>query len=146
MKLAQIALYAEMANKTDEAVKALKAISDETGGEGLMDAILGWCDTLIGNTPGIEVGKPVKVAWMEAETRRINSGPDEVHPTAVWAGQLIAARAADDADTFHALLESVPHQPPTAMGDHVYALLQMVSLNLREVVKARDTVRRAPSA
>ncbi|GHE32071.1 hypothetical protein GCM10017673_38570 [Streptosporangium violaceochromogenes] len=146
MELATVALHAAMAGDTGRAVKAMQAISDETGGEGLMDAILAWCDTLIGHTPGIEVGKPVALTWMEAETRRINTGPDEVRPTAVWAARLIAARAADDADTFHALMESVPHQPPTAMGDHVWELVQMVALNLREAAKARGSARRsAPS-
>ena len=146
MELAAVAMHAATAGDTGRAMKAMQTISDETGGEGLMDAILGWCDTLIANTPGIEVGKPVAIAWMEAETRRINTCPDEVRPTAVWAARLIAARAANDEATFHALMESVPHQPPTAMGDHVWELVQMVALNLRDVVKAREAVRRPAPA
>lgn len=131
MELAGVALYAAMADDTDKAVDAVKAISEETGGEGLMDAILGWCDTLIVRTPDLEIGKPVKIAWMEAETRRINDGPHEVRPTARWAGRLLAARAADDHDTFMALMDSIPHGPKD-VGDHVWELVQMVALNLRQ--------------
>ncbi|TMR11047.1 hypothetical protein ETD86_37005 [Nonomuraea turkmeniaca] len=129
MDLARIALWAAVRDDNDRAVAALKAINEETGGEGLMDAILGWCDTAIAHI-GIEVGKPVKIAWMEAETQRINSGPDEVRPTARWAGRLLAARAADDHDTFMALIDTIPGGPKD-VGDHVWELVQMVALNLR---------------
>lgn len=133
MDLARTALWAAVRDDTDQAVAAVKSISSETGGEGLMDAILGWCDTAIAQA-GVEVGAPIRIAWMEAETLRVNAGPEEVRPTARWAGRLLAARAADDQDMFMALMDSIPHDPK-AVGDHVWELVQMVALNLRGVAE-----------
>ena len=45
MELATTALHAAMAGDTEKAVEAVQAIDGETGSSGLMDAILGWCDT-----------------------------------------------------------------------------------------------------
>ena len=129
MDLARIALHAAMRDDTDQAIRAVKAISDETGGEGLMDAILGWCDTAIANE-GIATGTPIRIAWMEKSTGRINAGPEEVRPTARWVGRLLAARAADDQDMFMALMDSIPDDPKD-VGDHVWELVQMVALNAR---------------
>ncbi len=140
MELARVALHSEMQGRTVQAAAAVQAISDETGGTGLMDAILAWCDTALASMPGVEIGKPIKIAWMEAESRRIQTRPGEVRPTAVWAGRLLAARAADDPETFHALLESVPREPKTVLGEHVFELLQSVALILRDVAEARRVV------
>lgn len=132
IRLASVALNRAIAQDWDRATKAVQRISDECGQVGVGRAILGWSDTLIsrmGHTPG----KPVAIAFQQAETGRIDTADSEYVPDRVrWAGRVIAARAADDQPTWDALMAALPDDGK-AIGEHVAAVLETVALMLRRM-------------
>lgn len=129
MELATTALHAAMAGDTEKAVQAIQAIDGETGSGGLMDAILGWCDTYAAHLH--HGGRWAMPAWKLDGSDTI-TGPEGVPVEFVWAGRLIIARANDDQAAFIGLVNAVP-QDSTVMGDHIWALLSTVALSLRQL-------------
>jgi hypothetical protein len=128
LQMAADALNAAIAEDWDAARKTLRNLSDEHGGEGVGIALLGWCDVLISKTLGLR-GSAVELLFMEKSTGAIGHArrvPREVS----WAGQMLAARAANDRDTWDALLQSLPDST-IAASVYVSALLEVVALNLR---------------
>lgn len=122
------ALDAMMRRQPEEAAGHLA----DVGGEDLLTVILGLCDTYIGRIHGPEAyGKPLRMAWWAVETGSLEYDPDKVPPRPRWAGQVIAARAADDEAAFMALMR----QPAEGadLGDHVTALLDMVAQSLNNL-------------
>jgi hypothetical protein len=77
-----------------------------------------FCDTTIGiqrdmrGLPPMEDGVPedgpVRPAWVNADTGQLTMDADALPPAVRWAGQLIAARAALDFESFQALLTAMP--------------------------------------
>ncbi|MEV6980043.1 hypothetical protein AB0M95_02090 [Sphaerisporangium sp. NPDC051017] len=86
-------------------------MSAEHGGEGVglampaMPAMLAKIDTLIARTPGLARGMRVRLVWQDQETKE-RTDIAEIDPVERRAGQLIAARVADDRDTFRALVQA----------------------------------------
>lgn len=98
-----------------------------------------FCDTTIslqrkirGMPPpqdGVPEDGPVRPAWLNAETGRLTMDADDLPPAVRWAGQLVAARAAMDADSFQALLKAMPADG-LRRGEYAGALLMScVTLN-----------------
>lgn len=131
IKLATAALHAGMRGDWQAATRATQDINDRHGGDALLVAMLAWVDTFVVHRTGGSVSdKPVALAFQNAETGEIGSAAD-VRPEVRWAGQMIAARVADDKATWDALLATVPTDPKV-VGAHVGALLEAVALGLRE--------------
>ena len=129
VQLAGVALTAARANDWPRAVKMLQRINDECGPDGAGRALLSLCDTAIAEM-GIPPGAPVHIQYKNIDTQQVQ-GADEVEKReVVWAGRMLAARAAQDQDTWDALIETLPDDP-RVMGQHALALLQMVALNPR---------------
>lgn len=135
IRLATDALHAALADDWARATRAVQRTSDECGAEGVARAILGWSDTLIGRMPGGK-GKPVRLAFMEAESGRIDTNADDVPPRVRWAGRVLAARAADDKATWDALMDALPDDGQV-IGEYVSAVLEMVALTLGRIGDAR---------
>lgn len=136
-QLAADALNAAIDDDISRASKAVKAISDEAGGEGLGWAVTAWCDTLIlhyrraTGTPGDAIVQP---GWQHADTGEKTTDPGDVPAEARWAGRVIAARAALDHTAYDALFQSLP-EDGAAVGDHVTMLLSMAGLTLRSLLE-----------
>lgn len=135
LRLAGNALRAAYADNLPLANTIIERIDAECGVEGVTLAILGWSDTLIKRTPHL-TGKPVRLAFMNADSGRVDENADDVPQEVRWAGRLIAARAADDEQTWNALIDALPRDE-AAVGRHVGHLLQMVALNLRHLDQAK---------
>jgi hypothetical protein len=93
IRLASAALRFGMADQWKPVARAIQKISDECGGEGIGRAILGWSDTLISRQPEA-AGKPVRLVFMNADTRQVDRDAADVPEPFRWAGRVIAARAA----------------------------------------------------
>ncbi|RCG21952.1 hypothetical protein DQ384_36445 [Sphaerisporangium album] len=126
------ALNAALRSDGDAPVNAISALSQQHGGEGVGQAMVAWIDTLIARTPGLARGMRVRLVWEDFQTRQ-RSDISDVDPVEMWAGQLIAARVADDRDTFRALLQAIPCGDSDAPGSYVGGLLEAVALNLEHV-------------
>jgi len=136
-RLATDALNAAIRDDSRRAGLAIKAISDEAGGEGLAYAVTAWCDTLIlhyRRVTGTPDNAPVRPGWHHADTGERTTDPGDVPAEARWAGRVIAARAALDHDAYRALLDSLP-EDGAAVGDHVAMLLSVTGLTLRSLLE-----------
>lgn len=136
-QLAADALNAAIDDDGDRAAKAVKAISDEAGGEGLGWAVTAWCDTLIlhyRHATGTPDDAPIRPGWLHAGTGERTTEADDVPVEARWAGRVIAARAALDHPAYDALFRSLP-EDGAAVGDHVTMLLSMTGLTLRSLLE-----------
>jgi hypothetical protein len=125
MTLATVALHAAMAGDWDKATDAVQRISDECGAVGIGRAILGWSDTMIARlVTGHIPGQPIRLAFQQVETGRIDTDADKVPAEVRWAGRVIAARAANDHATWDALMDALPDDGQ-AIGAHVAKVLEM---------------------
>lgn len=105
--LASRALGSALAGRWEEAADATRQISDVHGGTCLPQVMLAWIDVLGAVTGITEYGPGVHLSFLDTEAGAIRTA-DTVPPEVAWAGRLVAARFADDEDTFRALLRAVP--------------------------------------
>lgn len=135
VKIATVALHRAMAGDLEDAASYIKRLD---GTEGLITAIIGWCDTFIAQVIGdVEYGaQPVRMALWCAETGEVETA-DEAPVHARWAGRLISARLANDEAGFMALLKA-PDEG-AQLGDAIMGLLQSVAIS----IKNADTLRAA---
>lgn len=142
IELGRTALWAAVAEDWPRAQAATQEIGDRFGGDGVMVAALAWIDTTLTRVPGMgyaaDNGRKVALAFREETTGRAETAAD-VPPGVAWAGRLMAARSADDQDTFEALVNSV--ESDEQFGQYIADLLLMVATNLRPVVEAARQVR-----
>lgn len=129
LRLASDALRCAVAGDRERAFRVVERIGDECGGEGLALAMVGWSDTLIARVPNL-TGKPVRLAFMQADSGRVDENADDVPAEVRWSGRLLAARAADDRQTWNALIDALP-EDGEQVGHHVGCFLGMVALNIR---------------
>jgi hypothetical protein len=132
LELSTVALHSAQLENWARAATAVKALNDELGGEGIMFALAGWCDTLIVRQQEIMGGQDgdiARPAWLNATTGEVALDADDVPPPVRWAGRLVAARAALDHDAWDALIASIP-DAPMAASEHVSALLNSVAMTL----------------
>ena len=137
IQLATEALHAAMADDTERARSAIEAINAELGGAGVTLAIVAWCDTLViqyRKVTGTPDDAPVRLAWQHAETGDISATGNDVSAEARWAGQVVAARAAQDKAGFNALLGSLPRDG-WAIGGYISSLLHCCALTLRRLAE-----------
>jgi hypothetical protein len=129
-----------MAGRNQAATKALNRIGDETGSEGMSIAICSWIDTVSARLRQLGMpeanGMPVRPMWINDETEAV-ADADGVPPAVRWAGQLAAARAAKDRQTWEALIMALPEDPSEA-GQHIWALLSGAALTLRSLPLPRS--------
>lgn len=140
LRLAAIALQSAMSDDHAKASRAVQALSDEFGGEGVMLAIHAWTDTLIAayrQVTGTPDDAPVRPGWINSDSGAVATDADDVPCEVRWAGRFIAARAVMDLPSCHALLESLPDDGE-AIGRHVSALLNMAGLTLRSLQRRQS--------
>ena len=133
MKIATIALHRAMAGDMEDAASYMSRLN---GTDGLVDAILGLCDTFIARVIGeTEYGsRPVQMLLMNTETGEVQTADDApVH--ARWAGRLIAARLANDEVGFMALLKAPAEG--AQLGDAIMGLLQSVAISVNQADRLR---------
>lgn len=127
IQLARHALRVAAAGDLPRAHRIIARIRDETGSDGLMHALATWCDMLIRNAPEYAPG-PVTLRWVDAATGRPRTGNDQIPPDIEWAGQFIAAYAADDPATAAALISTVT---PDNVTGRVNAVLDQAILRIQ---------------
>ncbi|PZG49869.1 hypothetical protein C1I98_11175 [Spongiactinospora gelatinilytica] len=128
-KLAAASLGAAVRDDWPAASRTLQALADRFGGDGAVIAMLGWIDTFLDRYGRPAAGQQVRLLFKEETTGTIG-GADSVSDDVQWAGQLMAARAADDQTAFDALINSAPDDE--TWSRNVAAVLQLTALGLRE--------------
>lgn len=126
---ARLALELAVNDDLPAATDVLAALAGAHGLRGVLRAVQAWLDTVLearGVTMGASAG--VRLGFVELETGELTDA-DQAPPRQVWAGRLLAARAADDEAAFRALIDSVPDRDE--LGHRVNAVLAMCALNLR---------------
>jgi hypothetical protein len=113
--VASAILNAEINGDRQTAGRYLQQISNDYGSAGVELAIRTWCDTLtiIQHQPaGLPDGTPVitRPVWLKPGTGE-RMDIENVTPWFRWAGQIVAARASMDQDTYNALLAALPDDP-----------------------------------
>lgn len=127
-ELARRALWLASRDELERAVRTVERMAREHGVGAVPEAMQAWMDTVL-RARGLPVtGEPVTLTFVEPGTGQI-SGADDVTPEWAWAGRLIAARAADDPDTYRALIDSVPDN--AVWSRRVTTVLVMCAVNLR---------------
>lgn len=142
-ELATAALHAAMREDWTGASKAMRSLSEETGSNGVMFAVLRYCDTIIGRQLAMR-GLPddawdggVRMAWLNVDHGTLGHAgqvPDSVR----WAGQLVAARAAKDEAAFRALIGAMPDDDGER-GKYVGELLRSCAITAN-MAKAQGAV------
>ena len=131
-KFTTIALHRAIAGDWPGAAQYIGRLN---GSAGLLVAIQLLADTYLGHVhPGHRLGDPVRVAWMSMPGQGV-AAADEVRPSVRWAGQIIAARAADDWPSYEALLRA-PAQG-AELGDGIMALLDIVATSATHIEEVR---------
>lgn len=128
LTLAGRVLWRMVDGEQEVASAALQEMVLEHGADAVVEAMQAWADTALAYRPPPRPGQPFRLGFLNADTGRI-TGADEVAPAQAWAGQLIAARAADDHSMFRALVEST--RDTEEWSRRVWALLHVCALNIR---------------
>jgi hypothetical protein len=129
-RLAHQAIAAGSAGRWERALQLVRRINDECGGNGVGLALMVWCETFTRHAYDGEPTGPVKLAFvqMDEDTEGAHQPPPEV----VWAGQLTAAWAARDEDTYEALIATLPDDE-ALVGKRVVAVLRSTVYALTEL-------------
>lgn len=134
------ALHAAMREDWPAAQKAMQAVSDETGGQGIYYALRLLCDTAIGcqRKAGLLAEHDAGVfvpGWFDVRTGKLELDADAIPPEHRWAARLVAARAAMDQDAYNGLLEGMP-EDGRERGAYAAALLTGTALTVKQVTGA----------
>jgi hypothetical protein len=136
IRLAVDALKAARSHDWDTATRAMQRIGDECGPEGVELAVRTMAEAVtarFGHAPG----RPVTIRLATSGNGLLGQPAGETtSPELIWAGRMLAARAADDADTWDALITALPNDP-RVMGRHVGQFLQMCAHTLNLLDAAR---------
>ena len=127
-RAAAAALHLAMAGDLPGAVEQINPLN---GTPGLQVAVLGWADTYIQTLhPEHQYGRPFAIAWRDLESTTPDAvlGAADVPAPVRWAGQIIAARAANDPDTYVALMQAPAEGAD--LGECIMALLTVVAANV----------------
>jgi hypothetical protein len=109
------------------AAVAMEMIYQTYGREGVYRVAVTWCDYILERTPEYQPGEPVHLVWEEVATGTIRHA-EEAPPMVRWAGQVLAARAADDQANAWAIFSAVPEEH---LAEHMATLLQTLAIQLR---------------
>lgn len=113
------------------AAAAVNELASEHGADALPEVMQVWADTMLSYLPPPEPGAAVSLMFLDLASGRL-SGADAVKPPEAWAGQLIAARAADDPVMYRALINSV--NGDDEWSERVAAVLKMCGLAVRSAL------------
>jgi hypothetical protein len=129
IRLASIALYAMVDRNIDRAQNAFQRLATECP-EGIIDALIGWCDTVLAHLNGGTWDfAPMRVIPMAIETGEL--GGDLEAPKR-WAMDLIQARGTGDEAAFMALMEKLVEIPDGfERGRYGSALLEICAVTIR---------------
>ncbi|MFD2421631.1 hypothetical protein [Amycolatopsis pigmentata] len=126
--LAGATLTAAILDQPDTTTCALQALVDHHGPDVIPDVLIAWIDTMLRHAGPATGGKPVGLAFEQADSGDIAS-VDDVAPAVAWAGRLIVARINDDYDQAEALINSVTSDDQWTRN--VTAVLDSVAVTLR---------------
>lgn len=112
-----------------EAVAAVEQIQADHGPGVLPAVLVALCDTTLA-AAGHRPARPrqVSLAFTDLDRRDLSAG--EVPPNVAWAGRLVAARAADDRETFEALIAAAMADEE-AWGRAVMTLFRLAAKNVK---------------
>jgi hypothetical protein len=128
VRLAAAAYHAALAGQWQKAGRAVERISDECSGEGIMTALMAWCDWYADHATDGNAGKArPRMKFINAKTGELDDERSDRIPEHVrWAGQIIAARAALDEPKFMALINAMP-EDGAQVGRYVMGVLECVA-------------------
>lgn len=112
VELATGVLEAAVAGEWKRASDLGSQIAGELGGDGVLIALVTWCDTFLKSRLA-RYGPPAagwvpRPSWLDAQTGRLQLNADQVSAPYRWVGRLVCARYVRDDDMFTALVTSVP--------------------------------------
>lgn len=134
-ELVTLSLHAAVREDWGAARDAMQALSDETGSDGILFALMRLCDTIIGHQLRMRGLPPdawdggVKMGWLNTDDGTLGHAgqvPDAVR----WAGQLVGAKAAKDEAAFRALMAVMPADG-NERGRYVAALLESCAITVK---------------
>ncbi|MCP2339227.1 hypothetical protein [Actinomadura rupiterrae] len=129
-ELAAETLIAAIEYDTGRARAATERLVTEHGAAGVVTAMLSWADTLL-EAMGLPPGQQVALVFRDADSGHIGfAGEPRWRPEVVWAGRMLAARAARDLEQWNALAAAIPDGET---GRYVSAVLEAVVLTLRRI-------------
>lgn len=137
-RLAQTALNLAVANASTARIAGyVQRISRECGPEGVMAALVCWCDTYIDHaTDGRMAPDRLRIESVQAATGEAAQAPE-----ILWSGRLLSARSAMDPAEFLAVMQELP--PNRGVVDqHVAALLVSVATSLNALPRGFGTMTR----
>lgn len=139
LDLARRALDLALANRAEDAGRALEDISKRCGGQGLYIAIMAWIDTYadhISDGLSRRGGFTTGTNLLDVHTGRLidlSTCVDKLPPEIVWATAITQARTGQEKREYHRLLDELPDDPKRR-GAYVFCLLMTIA----------DTINRLP--
>jgi hypothetical protein len=132
-RLASAILAAAIDEKWTTVSTLMTRLSNECPGEGITEALIGWCDTTLNHASGgtFGTGQRLAVMPMARETGQLGG---ELAAETRWAMDLLQARANMDKPAFRALLEQINTiSDGYARGQYAGALVQCCALTIRDL-------------
>jgi hypothetical protein len=132
-RLAADILAAAIADRWTTVSTLMTRLSNECPGEGITEALLGWCDTTLNHASGGAFGTGQRLAVMPLAHETGQLGGDLAAETR-WAMDLLNARASMNLPAFRALLGQINaiadgHE----RGQYAGALVQCCALTIRDL-------------
>lgn len=129
LPLARQAFAAAVALDPEAARVLVERIDQEH--DAIVEAMLAWIDILLTDGYGVTEFRPVGLTFHDERTGSAIQADGTVPPRVVWAGRLVAARAAGDRDTCDALLISATSGDDEMWSAHVATLLETCAATYR---------------
>lgn len=136
LPLSARAFAAAMRGDDRVAVRLIERIVGEHGPDAILGAMISWLDTLLIEGFGQENFQTGGVGfYMVNDADEPETVDGTQPPEAVWAGRLMAARAAGDKDQFDALIKAATGDgaTPASWARHVHYTLTCCALTYRYV-------------
>lgn len=136
LPLATRAFAASMRGDDRVAVRLIERIATEHGPDAILGALIAWLDTLLVEGFGQETFQTGGVGFYLVNDNHEHETVDGTQPAeAVWAGRLMAARAAGDQAQFEALIAAATGEgtTPASWARHVHTTLQCCTLTYQYV-------------
>lgn len=136
--LADRVLIAAMLGHHNRAQRMVAALAEKFGTPGVWLSMLLWTDTTLaaaGISPGQHDDDPIRLRFLDVDNGSY-AELDDVPAPVIFAGRFLAARAADDPDTGHALVSALPDDPES-VTEALLALLVACAGNLNALAVPR---------
>ena len=129
VRLAHQALVQAIGGQSEKVAATLNRLVNECGGPGVYLALQAWCDAYADHMSN---GENIRPADIQIATFDPEAG--EIPPHALWAAQIVEARAQFDQERFDRLVSELPegdYESGFTRGKYVMQVLESVALTIR---------------